>query len=329
LGGGTAAQIYFGKTVSELNLVESAILAGLPQRPTYYSPLTGKGDTYKGRTQDVLRRMQEDGYINKEEQAEALKALEELEIKPALTSIKAPHFTMYVREQLEEMFGQGMVEQGGLRVYTTLDYELHQKAQAVVTEDIAKAGGAGISNGAALVMDPQTGEILSMVGSKDFFAPDYDGQVNVTLSLRQPGSAIKPVTYATAFAKGFTPSTMIMDVPTKFPGAAPNQPYEPKNYDGKFRGPMNLRNSLGASLNIPAVKLLAMVGIESMLQQAYDMGFESLEPTKQNMQRFGLAVTLGGGEVRLLDMVRAYSTFANGGTRIEPVSILESGRPER
>jgi len=162
-----------------------------------------------------------------------------------------------------------------------------------------------------------------MVGSKDYFAPDYDGKVNVVLSSRQPGSAIKPVTYATAFAKGYSPSSVLLDVPTKFPGVKEGEFYEPKNYDGKFHGPVQLRFALGSSLNVPAVKLLSLVGLKDMLQQAYDMGFPSLAPTPENMRRFGLSVTLGGGEVRLFDLVHAYSAFANGGERVEPVSILK------
>jgi 1A family penicillin-binding protein len=323
-GVATASELYFGKQVSELNLLESAILAGLPQRPSYYSPVASKDkEAYKGRTQDVLRRMREDKYITADQEKVALEELAAMEIKPVPVSIRAPHFTMYVKDLLIDMYGEALVEQGGLRVTTTLDYDLHQKAQTVVTEEVAKVANQDIGNGAAVVMDPNTGEILAMVGSKDFFAKDYDGQVNVALSLRQPGSTIKPVTYATAFARGITPATMLMDVPTKFPGASPDKPYEPKNYDGSFRGPVQLRFALGSSLNIPAVKLLALVGIEDMMQTAFNMGLTTLEPTKENMSRFGLALTLGGGEVRLVDLTTAYSAFANGGMRVEPVAILK------
>jgi 1A family penicillin-binding protein len=321
-GVATAAQIYFGKPVSQLTMLESAILAGLPQRPSYYSPVSGTKDAYKGRTQNVLRRMREDGSITSDQEQAALTELATFEIKPSLTSIKAPHFTMYVKDELEEMYGAAMVEQGGLQVTTTLDYELQQKAQAAVTEEVAKIASMDIGNGAAMVMDPKTGEIWSMVGSKDFFAKDYDGQVNVTMSLRQPGSTIKPVTYAVALSKGFTPASMVMDVPTEFPGG-PDGSYKPQNYDGKFRGPIQLRFALGSSLNVPAVKLLALIGLPDMLQTANDMGLTTLAPTKENLSRFGLAVTLGGGEVRLIDMVTAYSSFANGGIKVEPISILK------
>ncbi len=323
-GVATGAETIFGKKVSKLNLVESAVLAGIPQRPSYYSPVASKDkQAYKLRTEGVLRRMREDGYITKDQETVALAELAGMEIKPIPVSIKAPHFTMYVKDELEKIYGETLVEQGGLRVTTSLDYELQQKTQQIVTEEVAKVANQDIGNGSAVVMDPNTGEIWAMVGSKDFFAKDYDGQVNVALSLRQPGSTIKPVTYATAFAKGFTPASMIMDVPTKFPGATADKPYEPKNYDGSFRGPVQLRFALGSSLNVPAVKLLALVGIPDMMQTAYDMGLATLEPTEANMKRFGLALTLGGGEVRLLDLTSAYSAFANGGLKVEPVAILK------
>jgi penicillin-binding protein 1C len=321
-GVATASQTFFAKEPKDLDLVESAILAGIPQRPSYYSPFTGSKTAYIGRAKDVLRRMREDQYISADEEASAAASLETVEFSQGLTKIKAPHFVLFVKKQLIELYGEDLVEQGGLKVTTSLDYELHQAAQKIVTEEIEKVASAGIGNGAAMVMDPKTGEIWSMVGSKDFFAKDYDGQVNVTQSLRQPGSAIKPLTYLVGFQRGYTPATMLMDVPTEFPSGAGNV-YSPGNYDGTFRGPVQLRFALGSSLNVHAVKLLALVGIEDMLQTAYDMGLSTLEPTQENMKRFGLAVTLGGGEVRLTELVSAYSAFANGGSRVDPVSILK------
>lgn len=325
-GTAAASQKYFGKATKDLNLVESAILAGLPQSPTRYSPYGTSPEAYIGRAQTVLRRMQEEGYISKEEEEEAVLALPDVEFEVQGENIKAAHFVFYVREQLEDLLGEGALEQGGFVVTTTLDEELQESAQEIVSEEIEKVESLHITNGAAMVIDPNNGEILAMVGSKDFFAEDYDGQVNVVMSLRQPGSAIKPVTYATAFNKGYTASTMLMDVPTKFPGGVEGEYYEPRNYDGEFRGPVQLRFALGSSLNVPAVKLLSLIGLRDMLQVAYDMGFETLEPTKENMRRLGLSVTLGGGEVRLFDLVRSYSVFANGGERIEPVSITKVER---
>lgn len=318
-----AAEVYFGKKVSDLALFESAILAGLPQRPTYYSPFGSNPKAYIARTSDVLRRMREDDYITREQEQEALEELEEVEFAAGDMSIKAPHFVMHVRELLAEIYGERMVEQGGLTVTTTLDLELQEKAEQIVASEIKKVEGIHITNGAALVMDPQAGEILAMVGSKDFFAEDYDGQVNVVFSLRQPGSAIKPVTYATAFSKGYTPATAIMDVQTEFPGRTAAEPYVPVNYDGEYHGPMSFRKALGSSINVPAVKVLQLVGLKEMLTLAHDLGFATLAPTIENMRRFGLSVTLGGGEVRLIDMVAAFSAFSNGGYRVEPVSILK------
>jgi len=318
-----ASEVYFGKKVSELNLVESAILAGLPQRPSAYSPFGEDNQAYKRRTEDVLRRMREEGYITREQETAVKNELDEVKFVEGGASFKAPHFVMYVKKQLEERYGERLVEQGGLKVTTTLDLELQEKAQEAVSEEIAKVEKVHITNGAALVLDPKTGEILAMVGSKNYNDPNYDGKVNVVTSLRQPGSAIKPVTYVTALKKGYTASTLLMDTPTTFPGGAGQPDYKPVNYDGKFHGPLQVRFALGNSMNMPAVKMLAIVGVKDMLQTAYELGFKTLEPTKENLSRLGLSVTLGGGEVRLLDMVSAYSAFANGGLRVEPVAILK------
>lgn len=322
IGVESATESYFGKSVKDLTLVESAILAGIPQRPTTYSPYSSSPDAYIARTKHVLTRMREDKYINKEQEEEAVKELPNVKFVGKAASLKAPHFVAYIQTLLEDQYGAGAL-QSGLKVTTTLDWDLQQKAQQVVSEEIAKVETQHITNGAAVVIDPQNAQILSMVGSKDFNADDYDGQVNVTLSKRQPGSAIKPVTYATALKKGFTAATMLMDVKTTFPGGV-NQPlYEPVNYDGEYRGPVQLRYALANSLNIPAVKTLALVGVKDMLATAYDLGIKTLEPTQSNMTRFGLSATLGGGEVRLLDLTAAYSGFANGGIRREPVAILK------
>jgi 1A family penicillin-binding protein len=318
-----ASETYFDKKVSELNLVESAILAGLPQRPSYYSPFSDSPKTFIARTQQVLRRMREDSYITKQQEQEALAQLDKVEFASPGASFKAPHFVMYVKKLLEQRFGQEMVELGGLQVTTSLDLKLQETAQQIVSEEIQKVENLHITNGAAVVLDPTNGEILAMVGSKDYDAPDYDGKVNVTLSLRQPGSAIKPVTYATAFKKGYTASTMIMDTPTTF--IIPSQPdYMPVNYNGKFNGPLQIRYALGNSINIPAIKMLAQVGLKEMLSTAFEMGITTLEPSEENLRRLGLSVTLGGGEVRLLELASAYSSFANGGLKMEPVSILKA-----
>ncbi|OGM27381.1 hypothetical protein A3A76_02675 [Candidatus Woesebacteria bacterium RIFCSPLOWO2_01_FULL_39_23] len=318
-----ASEIYFGKNVKDLDLVESAILAGLPQRPSYYSPYSTHPDAYVDRTKGVLRRMREDGYITEEQENEVVDMLPDVNFIGKGGNFKAPHFVQYVQSVLEDRYGDTIIEQGGLKVTTTLDWKLQETAQEIVAEEIEKVAKLKIGNGAAVVLNPETGEILAMVGSKDFNAPDYDGQFNVTTAPRQPGSAIKPITYATALKKGYTPSTLIMDVPTKFPGGIGQPVYEPVNYDGKYRGPIQLRYALANSINIPAVKMLARVGIKDVLETAYDLGISTLPPTQDTLDRVGLSLTLGGGEVRLLELTGAYSALMNKGYKVEPVSILK------
>jgi 1A family penicillin-binding protein len=319
----SASETYFGKKVQDLTLVESAILAGLPQRPSTYSPYSSTPDAYVGRTQEVLRRMREDGYVTNEQEESARAEIENVVFQERGASFKAPHFVQYVEKILEERYGTNVVEQGGLRVTTTLDLDLQEKAQSIVSEEIAKVEKLHITNGGAVVLNPETGEILAMVGSKAFNDPNYDGQFNVTVSLRQPGSAIKPVTYATALKEGYTASTLIMDVPTTFPGGVGQPDYNPVNYDGKFRGPIQLRYALGNSINVPAVKVLAMVGIKDTLETAYDLGLTTLEPSQETLNRVGLSLTLGGGDIRLLELTGAYAAFVNQGFRVDPVAILK------
>jgi penicillin-binding protein 1C len=329
-GVGAAAESYFDKDVNELSLVESAILAGLPQRPSAYSPFLGRTDEdgellWKIRATGVLIKMKESEYISQEEYDQAINDLDFIEFERADLSIKAPHFVFYVKDQLIDLFGEDLVDRGGFEITTSLDLELQEKSQEIVADEIEDIEELNITNGSAMAMDPQTGEILVMVGSRDYFSEDIDGQFNVAVDgLRQPGSSIKPLTYLMMFQQGYYPSYMITDVETIFtPNDDVDEPYSPKNYDGKFRGPVSLRNALGSSLNIPAVKSLAMVGVENFMDQAYKMGFDTFEPTEENLKRFGLALTLGGGEVHLIDTVTAYSAFANGGTRVEPIAILE------
>jgi len=318
-----AAETYFGKKVSNLNLVESAILAGLPQRPSAYSPYSSTPEAYIARTEAVLRRMREDSYISKDQEKEAAGMLGSVEFQVRGASFKAPHFVQYVQKILEDRYGESVVETGGLKVTTTLDLKLQEKAQEIVSEEIAKVEGQHITNGAVVTLNSQTGEILTMVGSKNFSDPNYDGQVNVTLSLRQPGSAIKPITYVTAFKKGYSPSSLLMDVSTVFPGGEGLPDYEPVNYDGKYRGPMQVRYALANSINVAAVKMLALVGIKDTLETAYDLGISTLKPNNETLSRVGLSLTLGGGEVRLLELASAYCAFVNQGYRVDPVSILK------
>lgn len=318
-----AANLYFGKHVIELNLAESALLAGLPQRPSVYSPYGTHPELSKGRQAEVLRRMREDGYISKE-QEEAAKA-QSLTFRTSKNEIgfKAPHFVLYVKQKLIEQFGDKLVEQGGLRVTTTLDYKLQQEAQEIVKTEVEKLKSYKVGNGAAIVLDPKTGQILAMVGSKDYFSEDYDGNVNVVLSLRQPGSATKPITYSAGLQKGYTASYPLIDVKTEFPGGEDKPAYIPANYDGRYHGVAQVRYALGNSYNIPAVKMLALVGVKNVMDLGYRMGLGTWEPTDENVNYAGLSLTLGGREVRLLDLASAYAVLANKGRKLDPVSILK------
>jgi len=327
-----AAERYFGKKAKDLDLTESVILAGFPQRPSYFSPYGENPKAYIERSREILRRMQEDNYITKKQELDTIKKLPNVEFLKETHAIKAPHFSFYVKDLLIKQFGENVVEQGGLQVTTTLDYKLEEKAEEIVKEEVENAESLLVGNGASVVLDPKNGEILALVGSRDFFEesddtkdnPSKGGQFNViTQALRQPGSSIKPVTYATALEKGYTGSTLIMDTPTTFPGGEGEKDYVPKNYDGKFHGPLQLRFALGSSINIPAVKLLALVGIKNMLSTAYNMGISTFAPTNDNVNRFGLSLTLGGGEVKPLEMASAYTAFANGGYRSDPIAILK------
>jgi len=310
-----AAETYFGKNVKELNLAEAALLAGLPAAPTIYSPFGAHPELAFKRQEDVLRRMVEDGYIDENSKRKAQS--EKLTFKPQRTDIKAPHFVMYVKERLVKEYGEKMVEQGGLKVTTTLDLSLQESAQDIVATEVAKLKDLKVGNAASLVTRPPTGEILSMVGSKDYFATD-SGNFNVTTSLRQPGSSIKPINYAVGLeTKKVTPATVFLDTPTCF--SVPGQKsYCPQNYDGKFHGPVQLRFALGNSYNIPAVKMMAVNGVEPVIASASAFGITSFK----DPSRYGLSLTLGGGEVSMVDMATAFGVFANGGTRKDLVSIL-------
>lgn len=319
-----ASQMYFGKKASEIDNAEAAFLAGLPQSPSVYSPFTGN-KYYIDRTKAVLKQMVAQKYISKEESEQDLKEIENYTFSQRDTAIKAPHFVFYVKEILAKQFGEQAVETGGLQITTSLDYELQKKAEDIVKDEIDSLKNYKVSNGAAMVTDPKTGEILAMVGSKDYFANDMDGQFNAAYTARrQPGSSLKPVIYATAFEKGYTPSTMLVDAKTEFTSGDPSEtPYVPVNYDGKFRGPVQIRFALGNSLNIPAVKTLALVGIKDAMQTGYDMGIENWQPTPEHMRSVGLSLVLGGRETSLYDEMKAYGVFANKGVRQDLISILK------
>jgi len=335
-----AAQTFFNKKAKDLTLAESALLAGLPQAPSRYSPYGSHFDDLKGRQEYILDRMESFGYVTKEQVEEAKN--EKLSFTPPNSSIKAPHFVMYVKELLEEKYGDDYVQKAGMKVYTTLDWDLQQAAQEAISEGVATNEKKYKSfNGALTAMDPKTGQIVAMVGSKDYFsnsAPEgctpgknckFEPNVNVAIRDRQPGSSFKPFAYAEALVKGYTPQTILFDLPTEFNSSCPASAgyanyqgqtcYNPQNYDGRFRGPVTLKNSLAQSLNIPSVKTLYLAGINQTINLANDMGITTLK----DRSRYGLALVLGGGEVKLEDMVAGYSVFAAEGTKHPANAILK------
>lgn len=311
-----ASQKYFGKPAKDLDLAESALLAGLTASPTRYSPFGSRPESAKERQKIVLQRMVEDGYISKDRAIAA--EVEELKYAPQEIDIKAPHFVMYVKELLVQKYGEKIVENGGLEITTSLDLQTQEIAQKAVAEEVKRLGDLHITNGAALVTNPKTGEILAMVGSKDYFAKDIQGNFNVTTSLRQPGSSIKPVNYSIALENSFTPATLLDDSPITY--QVPGQPpYSPINYDHRFHGQVPLRTALGSSYNIPAVKVLATFGVQKMIQRGKEMGITSWNDPSQ----YGLSLTLGGGEVKMTDMAVVYGTLSNNGIRVDLNPILE------
>lgn len=311
-----ASEIYFGKHVRDLDLAQSALLAALPVAPTYYSPFGTDPSRSVDRQHLVLDSMVENKFVTKEE-AEMAKN-EALNYSSPSAGIKAPHFVAYVREQLVKKYGELTVEQGGLKVTTTLDLDLQEYAQASLSAEVEKQKSLKVGNAAAMVARPGTGEILVMVGSKDYFATD-GGNVNVTLALRSPGSSIKPLNYALGFLKGNSNvATPWIDSAFCFPPFN-GKSYCPRNYDGKFHGVVQTRFTLGGSLNIPAVKQLALNTVDDFIATASAMGLTTL--TDKN--RYGYSLTLGGGEIKMIDMVTAFGVFANQGKRVDFVSILK------
>lgn len=311
-----ASEIYFNKQAKDLSLAEAALLAGLPQQPTRYSPFGAHPELAQQRQHNVLDRMAEDGYITREEAEQA----KQEELKYAqVEAPKAPHFSLWVKDQLVEKYGETLVEQGGLRVYTTLDLDLQNYAQDAVATEVGKLKNQHVGNGAVIVTRPASGEVLAMVGSKDYFSEDEDGKVNVIFSNRQPGSSIKPINYALAIKdEKITAATVLADVPTCF-NVAGQAAYCPVNYDGKFHGAVEARFALGNSFNIPAVRVIALNGLTNFVDFARQMGIT----TFQDPDNYGLSLTLGGGEVRMYDMAEAYGVFANSGIKQPLVSILK------
>lgn len=323
-----ATQVFFAKKSNELTLAEAAYIAALPQAPSLYSPYGKNKDLLVNRKNLVLKKMYENKMITEEEYSTALK--EEVVFQPrTLGGIKAPHFVMYVKDYLETKYGDEVLAKGGLSVITTLDWEMQQKAEQIVKKYVlANEKTYKASNAALVATDPKTGHILAMVGSRDYFDENIDGNFNVATARRQPGSAFKPFVYAAAFNKGFLPETPVLDLATQFNAqcSASNQPlvsgancYNPQNYEGGYKGLMTLRSALAESRNIPAVKLLHMVGVNETLKLAEDMGIQNLD----SASRYGLSLALGGAEVSPLDMSLAYGVFANNGVKAKGGAIIE------
>lgn len=311
-----ASELYFDKPAKDLTLGEASFISGLPQRPSYYSPFGSRPELGKNRQKEVLDSMVANKYINQEEADKAF--AEELKFAK-VQAPNAPHFALWIKDQLAEKYGLAVVEQGGLRVHTTLDLDLQNFAQDAVATEVGKLKAQHVGNGAVMVTRPGTGEILAMVGSKDYFSEDEDGKVNVIFADRQPGSSIKPLNYALAIKdEKITAASVIADVPTCF-NVAGQASYCPVNYDGKFHGAIQTRFDLGNSFNIPAVRVLALNGLSNFIDFAKQMGIT----TFNDPRNYGLSLTLGGGEVRPYDMAEAYGVFANGGIREPLISILK------
>jgi len=311
-----ASQLYFGKSAGDLTLAEATLLAGLPASPTTYSPFGAHPELSKKRQEMVLQQMVKENFIIKEtaQKAEG----EELRFTNRQENILAPHFVMYIKEQLVDMFSPRYIEEGGLQIITTLDLSVQRLAEKAVGDEVARLGNLRVQNGAALVTNPQTGEILAMVGSGDYFDQENEGNFNVTTALRQPGSAIKVINYAVALQNGFTLSSIISDTPIiyRIPGQLP---YSPQNYDNRFHGNVSLRTALASSYNVPAVKVLAALGLNRMIAMGKLMGITTWE----DPSKYGLSLTLGGGEVRMTDMAVVYGTLANLGKKVSLQSIWQ------
>lgn len=335
----TAAEVFFQKQVGELSMAQAATLAALIKAPSLLSPYGNNKDQLLARKNFVLDNMVKEGFITPEKATEAKK--EEIKFSVAQNTIEAPHFVMFVKDYLEKKYGRSFLERAGLKVITTLDFNLQKKAEVILKNKVEQLKYLKVGNGGLIAINPQNGELLVMVGSKDYFAEPVpkgctpgqncylDPQVNVTISPRQPGSAFKPVVYVKAFEMGYNDNTILQDTFTEFNPNCPadgsaekdrygSKCYHPHNYDGLFKGPIILRSALGESRNVPAVKTLRFVGLDAALDKAKEMGITTL--TDKN--RYGLSLVLGGGEVKLLELVMAYSVFADDGLKL-PLNFIK------
>jgi membrane peptidoglycan carboxypeptidase len=326
-----ASRQFFGKDAKDVTLAEAAYLAAIPQATTYYSPYGKNTAALETRKNVVLGKMLSLHFIT-QDQYNAARAEKVVFLPQDQHGIKAPHFVFFVKQYLESILGKGALNDEGYKIITTLDVDMQNKAEDLVkTTALSNATNFNASNAALIAMDPKTGDILSMVGSRDYFDKTIDGEFNVAVaSNRQPGSTMKPIIYSEALVKGYTPDTMLFDLETEFSSlcdasstpldktASSSICYKPGNYDGKFRGPISMRNALAQSINVPSIKVLYLAGIKDSLSLAKDMGITSLT----NSDQYGLTLVLGGGEISLLEMTNAYGTFANDGVRVPYRPIL-------
>jgi 1A family penicillin-binding protein len=315
-GAQEAAQKYFGKNIWDLNDGELTYLAGLPAAPSSYSPFGNSPELGFSRQKRVVDEMVTAKYINEDEAKKILD--QKLTFKKQKQDILAPHFVFYIKNLLESKYGFINFERQGLNIYTSLDLNVQKQSEKIVSDEVNNLAKLRITNGSALVVDVKNGDILAMVGSKNYNATDIDGNVNITTSLRQPGSSIKPINYLLAFEKGKTPDSLIDDSPVSY-GIPGQKAYSPRNYDGKYMGQVTLRTALASSLNIPSVKLLNEDGVNNMIDLAESMGIT----TWTDRKRYGLSLALGSGEVKMTDMAQAYSIFANLGEKVEINPILK------
>lgn len=342
-GAESASQTYFSKPASELTIAEAATLTAIIPAPSHYSPYGPYKAELLQKKDVVLDRMLKTGYIDQKQLDEAKK--EKIVFSEITNSIKAPDFVLYVKKYLDDKYGDDYLKEKGLRIYTTLDWDLQQYTEKIIKDSEASLKAKNAHNAATVVLNPKTGEIMALVGSRDYFADPYPAGCDekasgsclfepkydvATMGQRQPGSSFKPIVYATAFKKGFTPNTILWDVTTEFnPNCPPDATgitglngskcYNPQDYDGRNRGPVTMRTALDESLNIPAVKTLYLAGIPDSIQTARDLGITTLTDTKN----YGLSLVLGGGDVNLLEMASAYGVFAADGNYISPISILK------
>jgi 1A family penicillin-binding protein len=315
----SAAEVFFGKKAEDLALDEAVFLAALPKAPTYYSPYGNHTDKLNKRYKNILKKVESLNLASHGEIETAKESNILAKVMPFRELIAAPHFVFYTIEKLEEKYGREFLEQGGLKIVTTLDYGLQEIAEQVVRGGALRNQSFGASNASLIAINPKNGDILAMVGSRDYFDDANDGQVNVSIQPRQPGSSFKPIVYAAAFEKGFQPETLIADAPTDFGPDGGGQDYVPRNYDGKFHGILPMRKTLAMSLNVPAIKTLNMVGIDNAIDMAHRLGITTINDRK----RYGLSLAIGGAEVRPIDLTAAFSVFANEGKKYMPHPVKE------